>query len=72
MACGFIDVSNGHVCRCASMMPGGVGSTEAAIVFQLKWHGVDPSAAILVAVVIRLGTMWFSFFSDWQPSCIKK
>jgi uncharacterized protein (TIRG00374 family) len=46
----------------ASMLPGGVGSTEAAIVLQMKWHGVDTASAILVAVVIRLGTMWFSVF----------
>jgi uncharacterized protein (TIRG00374 family) len=46
----------------ASMLPGGVGSTEAAIVLQMKWHGVETAAAILVAVVIRLGTMWFSVF----------
>lgn len=46
----------------ASMLPGGFGSTEAAIVFQLKWHEIDSSVAILVAVVIRLGTMWFSVF----------
>jgi uncharacterized protein (TIRG00374 family) len=46
----------------ASMIPGGVGSTEAAIVLQMKWHGVDTAVAILVAVVIRLGTMWFSIF----------
>lgn len=46
----------------ASMLPGGVGSTEAAIVLQLKWYEVDTSAALLVAVVIRLATMWFSIF----------
>lgn len=46
----------------ASMLPGGVGSTEAAIVLQLKWHEVDTSTALLAAVVIRLGTMWFSVF----------
>ena len=46
----------------ASMLPGGVGSTEAAIVLQLKWHDIDTYAALLVAVVIRLGTMWFSVF----------
>lgn len=44
----------------ASMLPGGVGSTEAAIVLQLKWHGVDTTSALWVAVVIRLGTMWFA------------
>jgi uncharacterized protein (TIRG00374 family) len=46
----------------ASMLPGGVGSTEAAIVTQLKWHDIETSAALLVAVIIRLGTMWFSVF----------
>jgi uncharacterized membrane protein YbhN (UPF0104 family) len=44
----------------ASMLPGGVGSTEAAIVVQLQWHGVPVATALLAAVVIRLGTMWFS------------
>jgi uncharacterized membrane protein YbhN (UPF0104 family) len=46
----------------ASMLPGGVGSTVAAIVLQLKLHEVDTSTALLAAVVIRLGTMWFSVF----------
>jgi uncharacterized membrane protein YbhN (UPF0104 family) len=44
----------------ASMLPGGVGSTEAAIVVQLQWHDVPVATALLVAVVVRLGTMWFS------------
>jgi uncharacterized membrane protein YbhN (UPF0104 family) len=44
----------------ASMLPGGVGSTEAAIVVQLQWHGVPVAMALLAAVVVRLGTMWFS------------
>jgi uncharacterized protein (TIRG00374 family) len=44
----------------ASMLPGGVGSTEAAIVVQLQWHGVPVATALLAAVVIRVGTMWFS------------
>lgn len=52
----------GMLAGAASMLPGGVGSTEAAIVLQLKWHDIDTSAALLVAVVIRLGTMWFSVF----------
>ncbi len=46
----------------ASMLPGGVGTTEAAIIIQLKWHGVTTATALWVAVVIRLGTMWFSVF----------
>jgi uncharacterized membrane protein YbhN (UPF0104 family) len=44
----------------ASMLPGGVGSTEAAIVVQLQWHGVPVATALLAAVVVRMGTMWFS------------
>jgi len=44
----------------ASMLPGGVGSTEAAIVVQLQWHDVPVAMALLAAVVVRLGTMWFS------------
>ena len=59
----------------ASMLPGGVGSTEAAIVVQLQWQGVPVEAAMLAAVVVRLGTLWFSVFlgfvsifilSKWQ------
>jgi uncharacterized protein (TIRG00374 family) len=46
----------------ASMLPGGVGSTEAAIVLQLKWHDIDTYESLFVAVVIRLSTMWFSVF----------
>jgi uncharacterized membrane protein YbhN (UPF0104 family) len=44
----------------ASMLPGGVGSTEVAIVAQLQWHSVPAATALLAAVVIRIGTMWFS------------
>lgn len=46
----------------ASMMPGGLGTTETAIVIQLQTHGVPVSTALLVAVAVRLGTMWFSVF----------
>lgn len=56
----------------ASMLPGGVGSTEAAIVLQLKWHDIDTSAALLVAVVIRLGTMWFSVFCGFSAILIQE
>jgi len=56
----------------ASMLPGGVGSTEAAIVLQLKWHNIDTSTALLVAVVIRLGTMWFSAFCGFIAILIQE
>ena len=49
----------------AFMSPSGVGSTEAAIVLQLKWHDIDTSAALLAAVVISLGTMLFSVFCEF-------
>jgi uncharacterized protein (TIRG00374 family) len=44
----------------ASMLPGGVGSTEAVIVLQLQWHGVPAAHALSFAVLIRLATIWFS------------
>lgn len=56
----------------ASMLPGGVGSTEAAIVLQLKWHEVDTSTALLAAVVIRLGTMWFSVFCGFAAILVQE
>lgn len=56
----------------ASMLPGGVGSTEAAIVLQLKWHEVDISVALLAAVVIRLGTMWFSVFCGFAAILVQE
>jgi uncharacterized protein (TIRG00374 family) len=43
-----------------SMLPGGVGTTEAAIILQLQWHGVPVATAMMAAVVVRLSTMWFS------------
>lgn len=44
----------------ASMLPGGLGSTEAAIVAQLRWLDVQMALALAAAVVIRLGTLWFA------------
>ena len=58
-----------------SMLPGGVGSTEAAIVVQLQYQDVPVATALLAAVIVRLGTLWFSVFlgfasiftlSKWQ------
>jgi len=43
-----------------SMLPGGVGPTEAAIIVQLQWHGVPYAGALLASVVVRLSTIWFS------------
>jgi len=44
----------------ASMLPGGVGSTEAAIILQLQLHQVPFDKALVASVIVRLGTMWFS------------
>jgi uncharacterized protein (TIRG00374 family) len=44
----------------ASMLPGGLGSTEATIVALLSAEGVELSLALLAAVGIRLATLWFA------------
>jgi uncharacterized protein (TIRG00374 family) len=44
----------------ASMLPGGLGSTEAAIVALLATHGIAPHLGLLAAIGIRLGSLWFS------------
>uniref|UniRef100_Q47FD1 Integral membrane protein n=1 Tax=Dechloromonas aromatica (strain RCB) TaxID=159087 RepID=Q47FD1_DECAR len=43
----------------ASMIPGGLGAMEAALVFQLVEHGVSDSSAMSLAISIRLVTLWF-------------
>jgi uncharacterized protein (TIRG00374 family) len=44
----------------ASMMPGGVGSTEAVIVLVLVSTGVTLALATTVAIGVRLTTLWFA------------
>lgn len=44
----------------ASMIPGGVGSTEGAIVLLLGRHGVEFQVGLHIAVGIRLTTLWFA------------
>jgi uncharacterized protein (TIRG00374 family) len=44
----------------ASMMPGGVGSTEAVIVLVLVSTGVTLAQATTVAIGVRLTTLWFA------------
>lgn len=43
-----------------SMLPGGLGSTEAAIVILLKTLGVDLDVALAVTAIIRVTTFWFA------------
>jgi len=44
----------------ASMLPGGVGSTEATLVALLSTHEVALPVAMLATVGIRLSTLWFA------------
>jgi len=44
----------------ASMLPGGLGSTEAVIVMLLSRFDIASATAVLAAVSIRMATLWFS------------
>jgi len=44
----------------ASMLPGGIGSTELTIVALLALHAVPLGTAALAAVGIRLASLWFA------------
>jgi uncharacterized protein (TIRG00374 family) len=44
----------------ASMLPGGIGTTEAAIVFLLHGYDVPLQLAVLAAIGMRLSTLWFA------------
>lgn len=44
----------------ASMLPGGVGSTEAAIVVLLAMLGTPVTIATVAAIGIRIASLWFS------------
>ena len=42
----------------ASMLPGGLGAMEGALVFQLIERGVGDGVAVSLAIAIRLVTLW--------------
>src|SRR5690606_16572940 len=44
----------------ASMIPGGLGSTEAAIIALLASFGVAAGPSTVAAIGIRLATLWFA------------
>ncbi|MCM2131862.1 lysylphosphatidylglycerol synthase transmembrane domain-containing protein [Larsenimonas rhizosphaerae] len=44
----------------ASMIPGGLGSTEAVIAASVMSHGYSIVMATLAAIGIRISTLWFS------------
>ena len=54
----------------ASMLPGGVGSTEVAIVALLATMGVPVATAAVAAVGIRLSTLWFAIVSGLASAAI--
>ncbi len=43
-----------------SFLPGGLGSTEAAMVAMLMVVGIDLSTAVLATIVCRIVTLWFA------------
>lgn len=45
-----------------SMIPGGLGAMEVALVFQLVERGVSDENAITLAISIRLVTLWLGVF----------
>lgn len=46
----------------ASLLPGGLGAMDMALVLQLQALGITPPAAVAAAVAARLSTLWFSWF----------
>ena len=49
---------NATLLGAASLVPGGLGAMEAALVVQLTEHGVDTGLAVSVAMATRLVTLW--------------
>lgn len=43
-----------------SLLPGGLGATEAGLAFILIGFGVDTPIALLATTIIRLTTLWFA------------
>lgn len=44
----------------ASMLPGGIGTTEVATVVLLAHFGIALDIAILASIALRLGSIWFA------------
>ena len=43
-----------------SFVPGGIGTTEAAMGLLLLANGVDPAIAVTVPIISRVSTLWFA------------
>lgn len=44
----------------ASMVPGGIGTTEGAIVVTMGYFGASVETALVAAIAMRLGTLWYA------------
>ena len=44
----------------ASLVPGGLGATEAALVYQLTDAGMPLADAVAATIALRLSTLWFA------------
>lgn len=53
----------------ASMLPGGIGSTEVTLVALLVSQGATPGISTLAAVGIRLTTLWFAVICGLLAMC---
>jgi uncharacterized protein (TIRG00374 family) len=54
----------------ASMLPGGIGSTEAAIVAILATFSVPFTTALVCAVGIRFSSIWFAVINGFVAIAI--
>lgn len=52
--------ANAMLLGAASMVPGGLGATEAALVYQLTQTGMPMPDAVAAAIALRLSTLWFA------------
>lgn len=46
----------------ATMVPGGLGTMEASLVFQLMGHGIQKADAVAIAIATRCVTLWCGVF----------
>lgn len=54
----------------ASMLPGGIGSTEATLVVLLVGVGVSVAGATIAAIGIRIASMWFATLLGLVSVCM--
>jgi uncharacterized protein (TIRG00374 family) len=43
-----------------TLLPGGLGGTEAVMIALLVWRGISPAIAAAATMLIRLTTLWFA------------